>query len=667
MNKLIRVITKNFRLIIRSKVSALITVFGPLIITLLVGLAFNNASNYSINIGVYSPEYNDLVNSFVAKLEESQFRILKTDTELICQDNLRQGIVNICMSFPKNFEIAEAGKPDVSNEIKFYVDPSRMNLADSVIDMISTKVASRTQEISAELTTVILNTLDNTKTTIDEQNPKFTELVEINDRVQLTQAKMKGNLGEMDFDINEENYKISDLRKVETTLSSSVLASNSSLNELLNESLDLVDDIIDDIGDSTLNGTSTESDVEDLEDNLEDIQEELEDLNSETIGSLKSAVDNIETELASTKDKLKSASNKKTEVTRGISDSTKDLEDSLNKLMAVKSGLEDIKKDIDQIQITETETIVSPIKTTKEEVVSQTYLNYMFPSIVALVVMLVSILFSSTIVMMEKRSKAYFRNLIVPNPDILYLVANLLSTLILVVLQLILILSISYFVFDVNVLTNILPTSIILLMITILFSLIGILIGVAFNSAETGTLAAISFTSISLFLSDVILPLESMPLHFIDIARFNPFVISQFLLRRSILFNAKLPAIISESYFVSQVSALILLVAYVAFFAVLIVLLNTIIKKHIIKKYVLRIAPKNIAKVADTTDKKLDPVKKIDMLLDEATEVVNIRDYKRAHVLYLSINELYTLLPKKKKEEVFNKIVNLKEKIKGKV
>ncbi|MBS1266790.1 MAG: hypothetical protein MAG795_00759 [Candidatus Woesearchaeota archaeon] len=668
MNKLIRIIIKNFRLIIRSKISGLITIFGPLFITLLVGLAFNNASNYSINIGVYSPEYNDFVNSFITKLEDAQFRVLKTESKELCIDNIQQGVVNICMTFPKSFEIASNDNKDVSNEIKFYVDPSRMNLVDSVIDMISTKVASRTQEISAELTTEILTTLDNSKSTIEKQDPRFVSLIDMNDQMQSKQGQLKSALGEMNFEFNADTYKVGDIKQVETTLSSSILAENSSINEKINESMLLIEEILSYFNeDPALNGSATETDLEELEEAIVDIDEQLEELNTETVDALETAVDNLETQIQATKEKFDLAIDKRVEVSGGISYNEQNLETSLNTMMLIMKELQDAKKEINQIKVTDSETIVQPVKITKEEVVSKTYLNYMFPSIVALVIMLVAILFSSTIVMMEKRSKAYFRNLVVPNPDILYLVANLLSTLILVVLQLILILSVSYFVFDVNVLTNILPTSVILLLITVLFSIIGILIGVAFNSAETGTLAAISITSISLFLSDVILPLESMPLYFIDIARFNPFVISQFLLRRSILFNASLQTIASDSYFISQVSALFLILIYISLFALIIIILNTFIKKHIIRKYVLRIAPKNIGKVVDdTAGKKLDPVKKIDVLLDEAREMINIRDYKRAHVLYLSINELYTLLPKKKKEEVFDKIVNLQEKIKRK-
>ena len=54
MNTLWLLTKKNLRLLIRAKGSALIVVFAPLLIILILGLSFNNASKYGLNIGVYS-------------------------------------------------------------------------------------------------------------------------------------------------------------------------------------------------------------------------------------------------------------------------------------------------------------------------------------------------------------------------------------------------------------------------------------------------------------------------------------------------------------------------------------------------------------------------------------------------------------------------------------
>jgi hypothetical protein len=115
VRKLLKVIQKNFKLIIRSRTSALIIIFGPLLITLLVGMAFNNAALYSINIGIYSPTYNDFVQSFIDRIEEAQFKIEQLESKDICIESIRQGTSNICMIFPEDFEVATSDNPDAQN------------------------------------------------------------------------------------------------------------------------------------------------------------------------------------------------------------------------------------------------------------------------------------------------------------------------------------------------------------------------------------------------------------------------------------------------------------------------------------------------------------------------------------------------------------------------
>ena len=72
MFKLIEIIKKNFRLLIRSKSSALIVLLGPLLLILLISMAFNTSSLYDIKIGTYSGEYSELSNSIIEKLNQDE-------------------------------------------------------------------------------------------------------------------------------------------------------------------------------------------------------------------------------------------------------------------------------------------------------------------------------------------------------------------------------------------------------------------------------------------------------------------------------------------------------------------------------------------------------------------------------------------------------------------
>ena len=70
MYNLLNIIGKNFKILIRSKLSALIILLAPLLIVFLVGMAFNSSELYGINVGTYSPSENELTNSILTSFEE---------------------------------------------------------------------------------------------------------------------------------------------------------------------------------------------------------------------------------------------------------------------------------------------------------------------------------------------------------------------------------------------------------------------------------------------------------------------------------------------------------------------------------------------------------------------------------------------------------------------
>jgi ABC-type polysaccharide/polyol phosphate export permease len=92
-----------------------------------------------------------------------------------------------------------------------------------------------------------------------------------------------------------------------------------------------------------------------------------------------------------------------------------------------------------------------------------------------------------------------------------------------------------------------------------------------FTSEETGVLASISFGSMLLFLSGVILPLESISPALRGIMYFNPFVIAEKLVREVLLFNSSLQA---------QWLNLVMLFSYALVLFLVILVLESLLHKH---------------------------------------------------------------------------------------
>ena len=150
-----------------------------------------------------------------------------------------------------------------------------------------------------------------------------------------------------------------------------------------------------------------------------------------------------------------------------------------------------------------------------------------------------------------------------------------LTTILLMIIQIAIIVGISAYFFKSLVLSQLGPISLILTVSTSLFVLLGMLIAYVFKAEQTITLVTISFGSLLLFLSDVILPIESMPLLVQSIVKFNPFLISEQLLKKVILFGVEFSSLVPDILYLAGLS----LAAFI-----LIMLNEKLIKRHFLAK-----------------------------------------------------------------------------------
>jgi len=588
-------IKKNFKLLLRAKSSSLIVILGPLLVIFLVGVAFDNANTYSLNIGVYSDAYNELSNSFVEVLKEKQFNVEKFSSSDECINRIKSGTIHTCIVFPPNMKISN----DLANEIVLNVDYSKINLVWMIIDSLKSKVASKSAEISEDLTEVLLRKLDETRIEIYNKNPIMEDLKGKNQNLVGKTTSILNELDGMDLSLDLNSLGVS-------TLKSSVQNQQTSFNQIDNNIkliLAKVDDIKDEL--EILNS----SEFSDVLTYLEIIEASAGSISNttdsnESWSSINSLVTSIDSNLQTLKGRLDSATDKREDIGNELVSVTTLLSDSKTQLDEVQSALNRIDASISGIEVTKASTIASPIQTKINPVTPEkTHLNYIFPGLIVLVIMFISILLSSTLVMMEKHSPAYFRNLITPVRYITFFFGTYLTNLITVLLQVTIILAISTIFFKAQILENIWVIAAILVTSTTMFIFIGMFIGQIFKSEETSTLASISVGSIFLLLSDIIIPLESMPSYVLNIARFNPFVIAETALKRAIMFGADFKVLSEDFYFMLIVVAIFFILLYVT---------NMFSEKKYLHKFVYRVhkgkLQKNIVK-AKSLEKKAEQKK----------------------------------------------------------
>jgi ABC-type polysaccharide/polyol phosphate export permease len=173
-----------------------------------------------------------------------------------------------------------------------------------------------------------------------------------------------------------------------------------------------------------------------------------------------------------------------------------------------------------------------------------------------------SLVLSSMFAVSEKSSKAHFRNSITPTDELAFLAASYAANIIVVALQLVIFVAVSVVFLGLGF-VGVGKLIALLLVGASFFILLGMLIGELFVSQEGSIIASLSIGSLLLFFSNTIIPLESLPWLAREIANYNPFVLIDSLLRKTLIHLIPFGQLANELF--------ILVVYCAALFALLII------------------------------------------------------------------------------------------------
>ncbi len=551
---LMTIIQKNMKRLFRSRNSSFVIIFGPLLIILLVGLAFNNTIQYTFTVGVYSPEYNDFVDSYIDQLRSKQFNTYKYKTLAGCTADIRRGLLHTCIEFPEEFSLGT----NKTNNLMIYADTSNLNFVEIVIDAVSAKISSRTEEVSRTEAYKILSTLQATNERVLQDRDVVERLTSETSTIKNTLQTVKDDLDSLDFeiDLRSPSQMLNDIDEIKETI-----------DDLENETLEVMDEFIEYAEDYYDTGDEDEPDKQ--VDKISNTSAEI----AQSFDSLPGLLNDIYGDLSSMSDDLESADEK---VNR-LETTNKNIKNTLNDLrVAAQEMIDDLDEMSDRIAEnvatieaisaqTSAGTIASPIVTKIQPVTEEEKkLSFVIHHFVTIVIMFMSILLAGTLVIMEKTSNAFFRNFSTPVKDITFIISTFLTTVLVLLMQLAVIFVIGTYYLEIPLTGNIFVTLFVIILGTSVFTLIGMCVGYLFSSQETVTLASVTLGSIFLFTSNIILPIESMGVFMQLLVKINPYVMISEALRKAVLFQAN---------FISLFSTILLIIVFggVLFLLVLVI------------------------------------------------------------------------------------------------
>lgn len=533
-------VKKNIKLLVRARSSALIVIFGPLLIIFLAGLAFDNTNLYAVKVGIFSEHYNDLSNSFIEKLTAKQIKAVRYPDTASCNKGIETGEVNTCLVFDPDFELAKNG----SNAITFYVDYSKINLVWTILNIMTESISERSMELSRNLTTILVNALETSTKDIISKKPALVQLTTANDESGRRITDVSVRLEEVALDFDPKQFGAEDLasakKKVQHWVDNSLDISRQSLSKAQNY-IDAVGNVVPM---SSLSDTAKENLIASLQQRITDLQvlrERLgttESLVGQESKEFDQMIDSLIGKITQTKTTLDQAAKERDTSLEELATVRELLDASLKNLLNVQRTFNNIEKMVNAIEVKDPSAVVQPIITNIRPITAEkTYLNYVTPILIALILLFTALLLAPSLILLEKNSAAYFRNYMMPVKDNIFITATFLSSFLILMVQVLIILSIAAIIFSSQVLSGIFGTIAILVLLGASFTFMGMIIGYLFNSEETAMIAGISLGSVLLFMSDIIIPIESMPPFIYSVAQYSPLVLGGNLLRGTMLYN----------------------------------------------------------------------------------------------------------------------------------
>ena len=525
--KLSAIVKKDLRLLFRSKGTLLLLVFGPLLVMFLVGIAFDNSNAYRINVGVYSKTYNNLTKTFVSKLDKP-FNVVKFQSSQKCIDATKEGRVNTCLVFPDNLSLNSS-----NSTVTFYVDYSKINLVWIVRDVVFAKLSQGNSEITEDLTNTLLKKLNDVEDDVTSSKPLTTQLLtyvsfinQYSSTISHTATNIDTSKPNVDTSHLSADIKalydsgnsaidkaVVDLESVKSALNKEgnhtelVATIGQQINALksLKGSLTL-------LYDSRSNSAVINRDLVNLSAQISDIGKRFDDISS-SLQSINSNVEDIKTKIQL----------------------------SYANIADIQGVFDKIKQEIDTISVRQASKIVHPI-TISIRPLSQhkTHLGLMFPTILVIILMFAGLMLGSTVITINKNSKAVFRNLISPVKPFVFTVSSFLTLLLLLVPQVILLSILSLIFLKSEISHELLSSFVALTIIVTLFAVMGMLIGYLTRREESSILSVLTLSTLMLLLSNVLIPLEAVPHVFSRFIYFNPFVLSQLVMNKILIFNFSL-------------------------------------------------------------------------------------------------------------------------------
>ncbi len=529
MRLIINELVKNLRLIVRNWSSLALLIIAPLALILLVGYSFSGNGLHDIELGVVA---DDSIDTHEFAQNVSGFaKIVEFDAIDPCLESMREGVIHVCLEIRGQFDDSQ-GAP--SGDISFYYDNTRKKTSLLVLNAVREYFGITSEKISLISTQKVIDSMQDLLFYLSD---RVEDLMKIEEQAVTMRADLvlrEQKLLEFQGKFQPRYERIKELQgRVHNTTNVTINQTQES-TRIIRDAREVLADVAANSNDSSFNKSISLLDyyIFSLEQRQDEQGIDARNLTTtldQTVAELDSFNVLLEEEITRTRESIALLDTSVAELTR----TRKEAEVRFSSLGGIDPEL--------------ASKLVNPIHQQFDELLADIKeIQLAFPPLLVMVIIFISLLFSTVLTMLELHNKAYTRNILAPVHYLLYTGGLLLTTSLLILLQIGVLLLVAQFVFGLSIGSHFVAVGFISVLLMLLFSILGMIIAYRVETIQTATLLS-TFIALGFFLlSDALNALEAMPEFAAGIAQFNPLVLATSALRKILFFDLGLGSYLVE-------------------------------------------------------------------------------------------------------------------------
>ncbi len=535
-------IKRNIKTLFSQKTTSLMIILGPLLITFMAGLAFDDAG-YNLKIGIFSETSSPLAVSLIKSFSTDRFSMVNYRTVGNCIEALKKAEINLCL------HIVQEPQSEAI-DTTFYVDYSRLSLVWQLLNIVDAQISSKSAELGINFTTQVLNSIELTKNELEKNKETLVVLTTQNDDINKKINAMLNILKSTDLQVNLTSLDNFTAALEDNKFLLAIAKMNEYSAELSQEYREVTDSLMAQLQQSAISEQDKLKLVDIINKGranvraLNDKTRVMTDISHQDLIRLQNDIVTLSIEIDKVREEYYTLYGFKMSGIANLERILSALDKNLISVLTLQRAINKINSGYNELKISDPISALNPIKTIIKPVVAQkSGMHYVLPVLLVLMIMFTGMLLAPVLISAEKNSPAAIRNKLTPVSQKMFVLAAFLSCFLVVGAQMLLVAGISIFFLGSNILLGF-PLSLGAVILIIMFF---VLLGMAFGYLlKTEGLALLGSTLTAVFLvifSDVVLPVESMPKILEEILRFNPVIVSIMLLKKTLLFGLSLPDI----------------------------------------------------------------------------------------------------------------------------